>query len=91
MMRDEDNIEGGNLDLLLSDMMLADRSGLELATTYSIVRKHDGHITVESELGVGTTFHIYLPAAANEIEIKTDLEDRPVVARSKNLSMCCKR
>ena len=38
-------------------------SGLGLATTYSIIKKHDGHITVESKLGEGTTFHIYLPAS----------------------------
>ena len=38
-------------------------SGLGLATTYSIIKKHGGHITVESQLGVGTTFHIYLPAS----------------------------
>jgi PAS domain S-box-containing protein len=38
-------------------------SGLGLATTYSIIKKHDGHITAESELGTGTTFHIYLPAS----------------------------
>jgi len=38
-------------------------SGLGLATAYSIIKKHDGHITAESKLGIGTTFHIYLPAS----------------------------
>ncbi len=37
-------------------------SGLGLATVYSIIRKHDGLIQAESEPGMGTVFHIYLPA-----------------------------
>jgi PAS domain S-box-containing protein len=37
-------------------------SGLGLATVYSIVTNHQGHIAVESVLGVGTTVHVYLPA-----------------------------
>jgi signal transduction histidine kinase len=36
--------------------------GLGLASSYAIIRKHNGHITVESRLNEGTTFHIYLPA-----------------------------
>ena len=36
-------------------------SGLGLATTYSIVNRHGGHITVTSELWVGTTFTFFLP------------------------------
>ena len=37
-------------------------SGLGLATVYSIIRKHQGHIEVESELGRGTRFRFWLPA-----------------------------
>lgn len=37
-------------------------SGLGLAISYAIIGKHQGHIAVESELGVGTTFEILLPA-----------------------------
>jgi PAS domain S-box-containing protein len=38
-------------------------SGLGLATAYAIIQKHEGAITVESCVGEGTTFHIYLPAS----------------------------
>ncbi len=38
-------------------------SGLGLATTYSIIKRHNGYITVESMVGKGTTFHFYLPAS----------------------------
>jgi PAS domain S-box-containing protein len=37
-------------------------SGLGLATAYSIIKSHSGHIKVLSQLRVGTTFEIYLPA-----------------------------
>ena len=37
-------------------------AGLELATSFSIIKKHDGYLTVEPGAGRGTVFHIYLPA-----------------------------
>ena len=37
-------------------------TGLGLAICYSIVQKHNGYIKVDSSVGIGTTFSLYLPA-----------------------------
>jgi PAS domain S-box-containing protein len=38
-------------------------TGLGLATAYTVMKRHGGLLTVETTLGMGTTFHLYLPAA----------------------------
>jgi CheY-like chemotaxis protein len=42
--------------------------GLGLATVYGIVKQHQGWITVESQLGAGATFVIYLPCEVKPAE-----------------------
>ncbi len=46
-------------------------SGLGLASTYSIIKKHGGHILVESKPQKGTTFIFYLPASEKHVKGET--------------------
>jgi len=52
-----------------------DGSGLGLATAYSIISKHNGCLEVETAIGVGTVFHIYLPASERETDYEAEEGD----------------
>jgi CheY-like chemotaxis protein len=62
-------------------------SGLGLATVYSIVNKHRGHIAVKSKLGEGTTFNIYLPAREGVTIPRTKADRQVLSGRGKILVM----
>jgi len=54
-------------------------SGLGLATSYSIIKRHGGHISLESELGSGSVFSLYLPAS--EKGIAPDAREKDGIAQ----------
>jgi two-component system, cell cycle sensor histidine kinase and response regulator CckA len=49
-------------------------SGLGLSTAYGIVTQAGGHIAVDSRLGAGTTFRVYLPADTRDVAAATPIE-----------------
>lgn len=62
-------------------------SGLGLATVYSIIKNHQAHISVESEMGRGTTFCIGLPASRKELASRKDEERKSNAGKGRILVM----
>jgi CheY-like chemotaxis protein len=62
-------------------------NGLGLSTSYSIIKKHNGYLEVESVPGIGTTFNILLPASMGELTVKETQKELAASGEAKILLM----
>lgn len=62
-------------------------NGLGLAIAYSIIKKHSGHIAVDSQIDRGTIFHIYLPASQKALLPKKAEQKIPLKGSGRILVM----
>ncbi len=60
-------------------------TGLGLATALGVVNQHGGSIAVETELGVGTSFHVYMPIAKGGAEKQVQPADSPVARGTETI------
>ena len=57
-------------------------TGLGLAVVFGIVKQHDGFIDITSELGSGTVFTVYIPAASEDRQSLQKVQTWTIVGRA---------
>lgn len=62
-------------------------NGLGLATAYSIVKNHNGYISVESAVGAGSAFDVHLPASLNAGPEEAEADESHYVGAGRILIM----
>jgi CheY-like chemotaxis protein len=60
-------------------------TGLGLAVVYGIIKQHGGYVEVESEMGMGATFRIYLPVHLAAVEEVPSVELPPIEGGSETI------
>ena len=60
-------------------------TGLGLATALGVVNQHGGSIAVESEVGVGTVFHVYMPVIKGGVEAQAQPGESPLARGTETI------
>ncbi len=60
-------------------------TGLGLSMAYGIIKQHDGHINVHSEVGLGTTFKIFLPVDEKAVEKEKQVRQLPLLGGTETI------
>lgn len=60
-------------------------TGLGLSIVYGIIKQHEGHITVHSKPGAGTTFRIYLPLTRPAKDERHPAYDMPFIGGTETV------
>ncbi len=83
----EDKIIKNIFDPYFTTKTHSEGTGLGLATSFGIIQAHKGAIRVESTVGVGTTFTIYLPKykSAKKVESKIEIQDDAQIQGTENI------